>query len=47
MHGREGVFDIARSQLCGLSHFLMRGIVTVEAEPAFRQFLADEAALIR
>ena len=44
---REGVFDIACSQLCGLAHFRMRGIVTVEAESAFRQFLADEAALLR
>jgi cytochrome c oxidase subunit 2 len=42
---REGTFDIACSQLCGLAHFRMRGLVTVESEDAFRRFLADEAAL--
>jgi len=40
-------FDIACSQLCGLAHFRMRGIVTVESDEAFRQFLADGAALLR
>lgn len=43
---RAGSFDIACSQLCGLAHFRMRGLVTVESEAAFRQFLADEAALL-
>jgi cytochrome c oxidase subunit 2 len=40
-----GVFDIACSQLCGLGHYRMRAILTVESEEAFRKFLADEAAL--
>jgi heme/copper-type cytochrome/quinol oxidase subunit 2 len=39
------VYDIACSQLCGLGHYRMRGILTVESEDAFRKFLADEAAL--
>ncbi len=42
---REGTFDIACSQLCGLAHFRMRALVTVESEAAFRRFLAEEAAL--
>jgi cytochrome c oxidase subunit II len=42
---REGTFDIACSQLCGLAHFRMRGIVTIESEDAFQRFLAEEAAL--
>jgi cytochrome c oxidase subunit 2 len=40
-----GRFDIACSQLCGIAHFRMRGIVTVETDEAFRAFLASEAAL--
>ena len=40
----EGQFDIACSQLCGLGHYRMRGVITVESEEAFRKFLADEAA---
>jgi len=42
---KTGVFDIACSQLCGLGHYRMRGILTVESEEAFRKFLSDEAAL--
>jgi cytochrome c oxidase subunit 2 len=42
---REGRFDLACSQLCGIAHFRMRAIVTVESESAFRTFLASEAAL--
>ncbi len=44
---REGTFDIACSQLCGLAHFRMRGIVTVESAAAFQRFLDEEAALLR
>jgi len=44
---REGVFEIACSQLCGLGHYKMRGEITVESEAAFRKFLAEEAALQR
>ena len=42
-----GVFDIACSQLCGLGHYRMVGLMTVESEEAFRKFLADEAAALR
>lgn len=42
---REGTFDIACSQLCGLAHFRMRGLMTVESDDAFQRFLAEEAAL--
>ena len=41
-----GRFDIACSQLCGLGHFRMKAIITVESEAGFQAFLAAEAALI-
>ncbi|HUL75283.1 MAG TPA: hypothetical protein VLT86_19370 [Vicinamibacterales bacterium] len=41
---RTGTFDIACSQLCGLGHYRMRAVLTVESDEAFRKFLADEAA---
>ena len=41
----EGQFEIACSQLCGLGHYRMRGVITVESDAAFRKFLTDEAAL--
>lgn len=40
-----GTFEIACSQLCGMAHYTMRGVVTVETEANFQQFLAAEAAL--
>jgi len=40
-----GEYDIACSQLCGLGHYQMRGLVTVESEANFAAFLAEEAAL--
>ena len=42
-----GQFEIACSQLCGLGHYRMQGVITVESEEAFRRFLADEAAALR
>ena len=39
---REGEYEIACSQLCGLGHFRMRGAVTVQTADAFRQWLADQ-----
>jgi len=44
---REGEFEIACSQLCGVGHHRMRGVITVESEDAYRRFLAAEAALLR
>jgi cytochrome c oxidase subunit 2 len=40
----EGEFEVVCSQLCGVGHHRMRGVITVESEQAFRKFLADEAA---
>jgi len=40
----EGSYDIQCSQLCGLGHYKMRGVITVESEAAFRAYLATEAA---
>jgi cytochrome c oxidase subunit 2 len=42
-----GNFEIACSQLCGLAHYRMRGVIIVESESAYRKFLADEAALLK
>lgn len=39
-----GEFEIACSQLCGVGHHRMRGVITVESEDAYRAFLAKEAA---
>lgn len=41
-----GRFDIACSQLCGLGHFRMKGVLTVESEAEYQAFLASEAALL-
>ena len=35
----EGSFDIACSQLCGLGHYRMRGVITVESAAAFEAWL--------
>jgi cytochrome c oxidase subunit 2 len=43
----EGEFEIACSQLCGLGHHRMRGVIKVETEAGFKKFLADEEALLR
>jgi cytochrome c oxidase subunit 2 len=44
---QEGRFDIVCSQLCGIAHFRMRGLITVESDNAFKAFLANEAALLQ
>ena len=36
-----GQFDIVCSQLCGLAHYRMRGVLTVEIEAEFQKFLAS------
>jgi cytochrome c oxidase subunit 2 len=38
---REGVYEIACSQLCGLGHYRMRGIVRVVASDEFDRWLAS------
>ena len=40
-----GQFDIACSQLCGLGHYRMRGVITVESAAEYRSFLETETAL--
>ncbi len=44
---REGPFEIVCSQLCGLAHYRMRGLIVVDSVDAYRRFLAEEAALLR
>lgn len=43
----EGEFEIACSQLCGLGHHRMRGVIKVDSDDAYRKFLAEEDALQR
>jgi len=38
----EGTFDIACSQLCGLGHYRMRGVITVEPLEKFTAWLASQ-----
>jgi cytochrome c oxidase subunit 2 len=38
----EGRFDIACSQLCGLGHYRMRGIITVERPENFTSWLSSQ-----
>ena len=40
-----GQFDIACSQLCGLGHYRMRAVITVESEAEYQAFLKAEAEL--
>lgn len=40
-----GEFEIACSQLCGIGHHRMRGVIKVESDAAYQKFLADEAAI--
>jgi cytochrome c oxidase subunit 2 len=42
-----GEFEIACSQLCGVGHHRMRGVITVETADAYRAFLAKEAAALK
>jgi cytochrome c oxidase subunit 2 len=39
---REGAFEIACAELCGIGHYAMRGRVTVESEQAFDAWLARQ-----
>jgi cytochrome c oxidase subunit II len=38
---REGVYEIACSQLCGLAHYRMRGVVRVVSAEEFGAWIAD------
>ena len=41
---REGQgYEIACAQLCGNSHYRMKGYVTIETEQEFNEWLAEEA----
>lgn len=37
-----GTFDIMCSQLCGLSHFMMKGIMTVQSAEEFQKWLMEQ-----
>ncbi|MGH8706715.1 MAG: c-type cytochrome [Burkholderiales bacterium] len=39
---RVGKFDLLCNELCGVGHFVMRGKVVVEEEPAFQSWLSSQ-----
>lgn len=39
---REGVFEIACAELCGIGHYAMRGRVVVQSQQAFDEWLAQQ-----
>ena len=41
---KTGEYEISCAQLCGLSHYRMRGFVTIESEEAFAAWLQEMAA---
>jgi len=41
---KEGKFDIACSQLCGIGHYRMQGFVNVQSQEAFDKWLAEQVA---
>jgi cytochrome c oxidase subunit 2 len=41
---KAGEYEIACAELCGLGHYRMRGLLTVESEAAFQVWLAEIAA---
>jgi cytochrome c oxidase subunit 2 len=41
-----GTWEIGCSQLCGLGHYRMRGVVEVRTEEAWQAFVRDEVALV-
>ena len=44
---QTGTFEVVCSQLCGLGHYRMRAVITVESEDDYRRFLATEAAALK
>lgn len=43
---REGTFEIACTELCGLGHYRMQGLFHVLSEEAFRQWLQQQRATV-
>ncbi len=44
---RAGEYEITCSQLCGLGHFRMRGLVTVQSEPEFEAWIDEQERELR
>jgi cytochrome c oxidase subunit 2 len=40
---REGDYELACAQLCGVGHYIMRGKVKVESQDAFDTWLAQQS----
>ncbi len=40
---REGKYEIACAELCGVGHYIMRGQITVESQQAVQAWLAQQA----
>jgi cytochrome c oxidase subunit 2 len=43
---QTGQWEIACAQLCGLGHYNMKGIFTVQSQEEFQQWLDEQAALL-
>jgi cytochrome c oxidase subunit 2 len=41
---REGTFEIACTELCGLGHYRMQGFLYVLSENGFRQWLQERSS---
>ncbi len=41
---REGIFDIACTELCGLGHYRMRGFYSIKTQEAYEAWLKETAA---
>jgi cytochrome c oxidase subunit 2 len=41
---RTGEFEIVCSQLCGLAHYRMRGVIVVQSQAEYDAWLASEVA---
>jgi cytochrome c oxidase subunit 2 len=39
---RPGDYEIACSQLCGLGHYRMRGFITIQSQPDFQAWMAQQ-----
>jgi cytochrome c oxidase subunit 2 len=44
---QTGRWDIACSQLCGIAHYRMRGIYTIQSQAEFDAWLAEEEAFLQ
>ncbi len=46
MATKQGAYDIACAEHCGLGHYRMRGILTVETEESFQKWMTEQSTKI-